>query len=95
MIIFLIKIYWAGSIPVYCGNFDEIDELIFNKNRIIFYNPFDDNSLKQTFTFINKLMNNQEEFNNFYKQSVFCSTASSTIINMRSNILELINKLLK
>lgn len=75
----------GGAIPIYCGWFSDIDAKIFNKNRIIFYDPYDDTSLHNALEKINALMNTNEIID-FYKQPVFCESAYETIKEMHDII---------
>jgi hypothetical protein len=84
---------YGGSIPIYYGRIDDIDKKIFNVNRIILYDPFDNNSLNNTFNFINNLMNNKEELEKFYRQDVFCTTATDTVNEMINNFKSGVEKL--
>lgn len=84
----LMRCCLGGGIPIYFGSFDEIDEKIFNKNRIIFYNPFDKESLLKTKNFVEELFNNKEKLEKFYRQDVFNETANEAIMNMKKNIQE-------
>jgi len=72
----------GGAIPIYYGSFDEIDEEIFNKNRIIFYDPFDEVSLQNTFNLVNDLMQNKEKLLQFYQQIPFQDNAHLIIYNL-------------
>jgi len=82
----------GGAIPIYYGSFDEIDEQIFNKDRIIFYDPFDEESLQNTFNLVNDLMQNKEKLLQFYKQSPFQETAHSIITLLQDRLKQNINK---
>lgn len=79
----------AGAIPIYCGHFDEIDAEIFNKNRIIFYDPYNKKSIKNVHDKIYDLINNNDQLIEFYQQDIFCDTAYDTIIELENNILNL------
>jgi hypothetical protein len=84
----------SGCIPIYFGNMDSADLLIFNKKRILNYNPFDNKSINDVVQKINFLMSNEDELLEFYRQDVFLPTALKSIKNMESNLknqLELIN----
>jgi hypothetical protein len=69
----------GGAIPVYAGWFDEYDERILNKNRIIFYNSDDKQSIEYAYYKVKFLMENPEMLLSFYNQPVFCETAYDTI----------------
>ena len=79
----------ACAIPIYCGYFDEIDAKIFNKSRIIFYDPYDNNSIKNVHDKIYNLINNNDQLIKFYQQDIFCDTAYETIMDLENNILNL------
>ena len=79
----------AGAIPIYCGYFDDIDAKIFNKSRILFYDPYDNNSIKNVHDKIYNLINNNNQLIEFYQQDIFCDTAYETIMNLENNILNL------
>ncbi len=94
----LINCCLAGSIPIYCGLFDEIDEKIFNKNRIIFYEP-NTESIDKAIQKVLFLQNNDNEYYKFYKQDIFVETAFDTINNLENDCKlkfeQLYNNLLK
>lgn len=69
----------SGAIPIYAGWFDKYDEKILNKNRIIFYNSFDDKSIEYAYYKVKFLMENPEMLLQFYNQPVFCETAYETV----------------
>lgn len=69
----------GGAIPVYAGWFDEYDEKIFNKERIIFYNSKDENSIESAYAKVKELMEDEQKLLLFYQQPVFCETAYETI----------------
>jgi hypothetical protein len=81
----------AGAIPIYCGWLDNIDYQIFNKNRILYYNPNDEKSLVQVYNKVKYLMENKEKLKIFYQQDVFMNSAYSTIQQMKSNLLSIFN----
>ena len=83
----------GGAIPIYCGWFDDIDEKIFNKNRILFYDPFNEESINEVKNKVLYLLGNDEEFNNFYKQDVFCENAFEIIKELDNTIINLFNNL--
>jgi len=69
----------SGAIPIYAGWFDEYDEKILNKNRIIFYNSEDEKSIEYAYYKVKFLMENPNLLLQFYNQPVFCETAYETI----------------
>jgi hypothetical protein len=83
----------AGSIPIYFGWFDDIDEKIFNKNRILFYDPNNLESIENIKNKILFLLENNEEFNIFYKQDVFHENAFETINLLNNNLIKMFNNL--
>jgi hypothetical protein len=77
------------AIPIYCGWFDDIDEQIFNKNRILFYDPYDDISINNLYEKIKYFEENKEEFEKFYRQDIFCKNAYQVCIDLEENILNI------
>jgi len=79
----------GGAIPIYCGWFDEIDEKVFNKNRILFYDSKDEKSLSQVYKKVNELMEDKEKLKDFYQQNIFMDSAYDTIQEMNNNLINL------
>jgi hypothetical protein len=79
----------GGAIPIYAGWFDEYDAKIFNKNRIIFYNSRDEASFEKVYNQINELLEDKDKLITFYKQPIFCDTATETIQELIQNIKKL------
>ena len=75
----------GGAIPIYAGSFDEYDEQIFNKNRIIFYNSQEEKSYIEVYKKIKSLFDNKDKLIEFYKQPVFCENASKIIQDLENN----------
>lgn len=70
----------GGAIPIYAGEwFDDIDAKIFNKNRIIFYDSNDESSYEKVYNQVKELLEDKEKLIAFYRQPVFCNTATETI----------------
>jgi hypothetical protein len=84
----LINCCMGGSIPIYCGSFDEIDEKIFNKERILFYDSFNESTMNYVKDKILSLINNEEEFNKFYKQDVFCKDSFEHAKLLEDNLID-------
>ena len=80
----LLQCCMSGCIPIYCGSFDDIDEKIFNKNRIIFYDYESEESVNYCCLQILYLTNNNNKLENFYKQPPFVDTAYKTLIDMEN-----------
>lgn len=76
----------AGTIPIYCGYFSENEGKIFNKERILFYDPRDEESMEKVRQKVDFLSKNPEEFVKFYRQPVFCDTAFEAIKQYELNI---------
>ncbi len=74
------------AIPILCGSFDNIDEQVFNKNRILFYDSNNEETLNNCVNKINELLNDNDKLLAFYKQEIFINTAKNTINTMISNI---------
>ena len=69
----------SGAIPIYTGWFDDYDEKIFNKDRILFYNSEDESSQIQLVNKLEQLLSDKQTLLEFYNQPVFCNTAYDTI----------------
>ena len=83
----------SGTIPIYCGSFDEIDEKIFNKNRILLYDPNNEESINNIRNIVINFENNIDEFNNFYNQNVFCDDAHEVILQFEKDLKFKLNSL--
>jgi hypothetical protein len=81
-----------GSIPIYSGYFDEIDENIFNKNRILFYNKENIKSLQIK---IKDLISDPDKFINFYNQPIFSPNAFLTLKNQTNLLANKFHSLVK
>jgi len=75
----------GGAIPIYYGEIDEIDEKIFNRNRIIIYDPFDEKSIINACNFIRDLYSNKIKLLDFYSQPIFCDDAYDVLMYMHNN----------
>jgi GR25 family glycosyltransferase involved in LPS biosynthesis len=84
----------GGAIPIYFGSFDEVDEKIFNKNRIIFYDAYDINSIVNTYNLVKDLYSNPEKLHEFYRQPIFQNSAYETVMNMKKNIEDMFGELI-
>lgn len=78
----------AGSIPIYCGWIDKVDEKIFNKKRILIYNPNNKRSLNIIYKKIKLLMENKEKLNDFYRMDVFKKDAYMVCKKMHNKLLK-------
>jgi hypothetical protein len=83
----------GGAIPIYCGWFDEIDEKIFNKNRILFFEPNNEESINNVYNKVKELMEDDNKLNDFYKMDVFMETAYETIKKLQDNLFNKIKNL--
>jgi len=81
----------GGAIPIYYGWFDEYDEKIFNKNRILFYDPLNDESINNIKNKILFLLQNDEELIKFYQQDVFNEEAFNTFNFFDNNLYNILN----
>ena len=84
----------AGTIPIYCGWFDEIDEKIFNKNRILFYDPNNEESINNVYNKVKELMEDNNKLNDFYRMDVFVESAYETSQMMHNNLFDKIKNFL-
>jgi hypothetical protein len=84
------KIYMAlsnGNIPIYYGKLDEIDKKIFNMNRILWFNPIEQESIQEIYDKILELMKDKRKLFEFYKQPPFLETAIETLDTMEINYI--------
>jgi GR25 family glycosyltransferase involved in LPS biosynthesis len=85
----------AGSIPIYYGDVDSIDKLIFNMDRVILFDPTSPSSINQVYYKILELMTDPIKLYDFYTQPIFNSTAIQTygtiIENFKMRINNFIN----
>lgn len=72
----------SGCIPIYCGNFDDIDAMIFNKDRIIFYDITDEHSVDNCINKLEELLINPDKLEQMYKLPIFLDTAHETILSL-------------
>jgi len=77
----------AGNIPIYSGWFDEYDSKIFNKNRILFYDSNNPESIQSVFTTVHELMNDKDKLATFYKQPVFMDCAYETVQMLQNDFV--------
>jgi hypothetical protein len=81
----------AGCIPIYCGQFDEIDAKIFNKERIIFYDTQNKNSITHCIDKIDLLLSNPTELQAMYRLPVFLDTAHATVTELEKRFCSIYN----
>ena len=79
----------GGAIPIYCGWFDDIDEKIFNKKRILFYDPNNSKSINDVYLKIKYLLENEKKLEEFYKQNIYNDCAYDIIQNMNKNLINM------
>ena len=84
----LMDVCLGCAIPIYSGWFDEYDNKIFNKNRIIFYRSNEQASFDNMFKKIKELVEDQVKLLTFYKQPVFCETAFETIQQLKNDFIK-------
>jgi hypothetical protein len=66
----------GGAIPIYFGNLDDIDQRVFNKDRILFLNEGNTTEVAgRIFT----MCKNPQLLESFYRQPVFQDTAEEAI----------------
>jgi hypothetical protein len=79
------------AIPIYYGYYDDIDEKIFNKNRILFFEKDNLQSILDVKDKIIHFLNHPDDFNSFYRQDPFCDTAYETLISLENDLISYIN----
>ena len=57
-------------VVMYKHYYNEYDEKIFNRNRIIFYNSQDENSIESAYAKVKELMEDEQILLLFYQQPV-------------------------
>ncbi len=78
----------GGAIPIYYGELDEMDEKIFNKERIIFVT---NETAVEVAAFVDELNKDEVKLRKFYEQPVFKDTAAETIRRMFTNMYLMFN----
>ena len=81
------------AIPIYSGWFDDIDEKIFNRNRILFYDPNNEESINNTYNKVKELMEDNNKLENFYRMDVFMETAYETCNMIHNNLLNMLKNI--
>jgi hypothetical protein len=87
----------GGAIPIYFGELDDVDERIFNRNRILFLNDENTHEIAEK---VKRLIINRSnskasiqqvgsELEKFYRQPVFMETAYEAIIEMDATMMKL------
>jgi hypothetical protein len=66
----------GGAIPIYFGNLDEIDQRIFNKDRILFLN---EQNVEEVANRVLNMFNHPELLESFYRQPAFLETAEEAL----------------
>lgn len=89
----LLECCMGGAIPIYAGNFDDIDEKIYNIKRILFYNPHDEKSVMNIFIIIEFLLSDEKIFELFYRQPIFMDSSIKTILELEDSLVNGINQL--
>ena len=74
----------GGAIPIYYGELDEIDRLIFNVDRILFLNKDNADIIANR---VKSLCENPDELVKFYRQPVFCEGAYEEMLAMDVNAM--------
>jgi hypothetical protein len=81
----------GGSIPIYFGNLDEIDQRIFNKNRILFLN---EQNVEEVAKRVMQLCLNQELMQQFYRQPAFQDTAEDALKSIGDGVKTFFRRLI-
>ena len=74
----------GGAIPIYYGELDEIDRLIFNVDRILFLNKDNADIIAER---VKSLCENPDKLVKFYQQPVFCERAYEEMLAMDANAM--------
>ena len=76
----------SGAIPIYAGNFDDIDARIYNVNRILFYD-YSEESMNFVVKIVQQLISSEESFLEFYRRPVFIDSAANTVMDLEKNLI--------
>jgi hypothetical protein len=94
----------GGAIPIYFGELDDVDEKIFNRDRILFLNNENTNEIAEK---VKKLIIHRSnceasiqqivgsKLEQFYRQPVFMETAYEEILEMDANIMNMFDAIRK
>lgn len=74
----------GGAIPIYFGELDDIDQKIFNVDRILFLNKDNTDIIANK---VKLLYENQDALEQFYRQPVFCEGAYEEMLAMDANAM--------
>lgn len=86
----------SGCIPLYFGQtFDELDRKIFNSERIIFFDPYNEESVKKAGDKVKELMENKELLKEMYQKPIFLDTAEETLQEMYQHLKKKFSKMVK
>ena len=77
----------GGSIPIYYGKLDDIDKTVFNMDRVLLFDPRDEDSIDHVYNKVNELMNDKEKLFEFYKQKPFTDNAIEMLKKMDDNYI--------
>jgi hypothetical protein len=90
------KIYLTsicGSIPIYYGKLDDIDKQVFNMNRVLTYDPRDEQSINNVVDRVREFMSDKHKLFEFYKQRPYTDNALEVLTNMENNFVRRINEI--
>ena len=90
----------SGCIPLYYGQvFDEYEEKIFNKERVIFFDPYNNESVTTAGNIVKNLMSNKELLIEMYQKPIFLDSAEETLRvlydNLKAKFIKVIKKKFK
>jgi len=86
----------SGCIPVYHSyGLDEMDKRFFNVNRIILYDPNNEESLEKAYLKVKSLLEDKNELIKFYKQDVFHPDAHLVVDESIANYKKKFKKFFK
>ena len=90
----LLECCFGGAIPIYAGNYDDIDDKIYNEDRILFYDPRDENSIQQIIEIVEIFLANESLFEIFYRQQIFRDGAADVILDLEDQLISKIQSLI-
>jgi hypothetical protein len=80
----------GGAIPIYFGNLDDIDQRIFNKDRILFLN---EQNVEEVANRVLAMCKNIKLLESFYRQPAFQDTAEQALRDIEDGVRTFFKKL--
>ena len=82
-----------GSIPIFCGNLDDLDKKIFNMDRVLIYDHTNNESMDKLVDTVRDFMNDKEKAYLFYKQHPYTDNATEVFEEMTKDCVIRVKKI--